>query len=210
MLAFKVKTDGGGLWKLEPTAELLAVEAFRIILNHADTPAQALQDMLFVWGMEERRSPFGTTDMRLREMHVRRNVYGQPTEGPKEGEQRYERIEWGRAAYIEYVADAGDRLLEDMDGAIDDVRAYIRNLRSKGITDDSSAKSLISALAQVNSVLESKKKAEKLIREGLDQSSTKMKGGANRSPLELGLVDNVLGNGVTGSRVEVEAEANAK
>lgn len=184
-------------WKLVPTPELLQVQELRAILDadRARTKETAVADLLYIYGMMQPKGPFSDFSITVRDRMVRKHCYGEVDAGPYETSMpvRWKRIIEGMRAYLRHNDNAEQRLLTELDESVDWVTQSLKNMRATPAADAKAIQGVIKSLKEVNSLLINKKEAAKLLEIGLEASKQKSKAGNTASPLERGLMKNVLG-----------------
>lgn len=187
-------------WKLEPHPAMLLIPELRALVDAekrtAEGRSQALKNLLFVWGMVSRNSPYGDLAPKVREQHVRRCVYGASDAGPGPGDRAtWARIGAAQDAYVLHNETSEHRLMDELSYSVDMITDFLRDVRKKGITDGKALGAVIGSIKSIKSLLIDKRDAEKVLKEGLEKTKTKTRANAEPSPLERGFLADVLKGG---------------
>lgn len=191
-------------WKLEPHPAMLLIPELRAVLDAekrtAEGRSQGLKNLLYVWGMSSRLSPYGDLALKVREQQVRRCVYGASDAGPGPGDRAtWARIQAAMEAYEDHNHTSEHRLMDELSYSVDMITDFLRDTREKGITDGKALGSVISSIKSIKSLLIDKRDAEKVLKEGLEKTKTKTRANAEPSPLERGFLADVLKKGKRGA-----------
>jgi hypothetical protein len=201
-------------WKLEPHPAMLLIPELRALLDAekrtAEGRSQGLKNLLFVWGMVSRLSPYGDLALKVREQQVRRCVYGASDAGPGPGDRAtWARILAAQEAYDFHNHTSEHRLMDELSFSLDMIVDFLRDTREKGITDGTALGKVIGSIKSIKSLLIDKRDAEKVLKEGLEKTKTKTRANAEPSPLERGFLNDVLKGGKRGAG-DAYAQADAE
>ena len=191
MLEFTVNN-----WKLEPHPAMLLIPELKAVFDaekkSAEGRSAGLKNLLYVWGMVAKGSPFDDLAPETRDQNVRRCVYGDAHAGPMPGSKEWLLMEDARVAYLFYNDTSEDRLMHELSHAVDMITDFLRTSRIEGIKDGKQMGTIIGSIKSVRDLLINKREAEKVLKDGLEKSKTKHKANAEPSPLERGLLNQVL------------------
>ena len=183
-------------WKLEPHPAMLLIPELKQVLDFekktAEGRSQGLKNLLFVWGQVSKASPFDDLAPTTRELQVRRCVYGASTEGPTREDKVWPLLDCARAAYLYHNDTSEDRLMHELSYMVDTITDFLRSVREAGITDAKQLGPILTSMASIKSLLINKREAEKVLKDGLEKTKTKNRANAEPSPLERGMLNEVL------------------
>lgn len=178
MIRFDVKD-----FRLTLNEQTLMVYEFDQIVQYDKSAdkKQALQDLLYVYCMYDEESMYKDFTEAQKERAVKQNVY-------RNGEyqippDRQLLIDAAVEEYARLNNTAERRLLEVMQRKIDALTEYLDKIK---ITNEDEFKLVSNSMGQLEKLLTSKRNAEQILEQGLKKAKSRVKGGAERSPMEKG------------------------
>ena len=170
-------------YKLSLTAETLLVPEFRALVEADRSPgkAQALKDLLYVWGMYDEQSVYTQLPYADKEAAVRRDAYGSANYiVPKDRQQGLdEAIE----VYTRYNETSERRLLMVMEKKMQQLTDYLDKM---GVDTEEQFDKILSTMTKLKVIVSAREEAATIVERGISKGKTRTKGNLERSPRERG------------------------
>lgn len=170
-------------YKLSITAETLMVPEFRALVEADRSPgkAQALKDLLYVWGMYDEQSIYTQLPYADKEAAVRRDAYGSANYIVPKDRQKW--LDEAIAVYTLYNETSERRLLQVMQKKMQQMTVYLDQMP---VDSDESFKKLMDAYTKLETIVSVMEKASVIVERGISKGKTRTKGNMERSPRERG------------------------
>ena len=170
-------------YKLTITPDVLAVEAFRKLIDSDRTPGktQALKDLLFVWGMYDEQSIYTNLSYADKEIAVRRDAYGSANYLIPADRQKY--VDAAVAVYEKYNETSERRLLVVMEKKMEQLTRFLDQMP---VDTDDNFKRVMDTMTKLKVIVSAREEAQTIVERGIAKGKTRTKGNMERSPRERG------------------------
>jgi len=168
-------------YKLTVTAETLMVPEFRKLVeaDHSPGKAQALKDLLYVWGMHDEQSIYTQLPFDQKEAAVRRDAYGSANYVVPKDRQKY--LDEAVAVYTEYNETSERRLLVVMEEKMQQLTSFLKKMT---VDTEEQLDKVMTIMTKLKVIVSAREEAATIVERGIAKGKTRTKGNLERSPRE--------------------------